>query len=115
MTRSKNQIPTFKILSSLLMIVTLLWLSISAPFVVADQKVKKEVTEKKATDKNDNNPYSNTNEEKSETGVNTLSEYLHEVTHIEHPFVIIKQVYKCHSSDTYFAFHPELISPPPEA
>src|SRR5438067_10513209 len=115
MTGSKSQIPTSKILSSLLMIVTLLWLSVSAPFVSADQKIKKEVTEKKATDKNDNNPYSNTNEEKSETGVNTLSEYLHEVTHLEHPYTIVQQFYKCHSTDLYFAYHPELISPPPEA
>lgn len=115
MTGRKHQIPVSKIASSLLMILTLLWLSVSAPFVSADQKIKKEVTEKKASDKTANNPYANTNEEKSENGVNTLSEYLHEVTHLEHPLMIVKQFHKCHSSDLYLAFHPELISPPPEA
>jgi hypothetical protein len=97
------------------MITALLWLTVSTPFVyAADQAVKKEV-QKNANDREDNNPFSNTTEEKNESSVNTLSEYLHELHLVEQNTSIIVKYYKCHPSDLYFEFHPELISPPPEA
>lgn len=98
------------------MILTLLWLTVSTPFVYAGQQVKKEVSQKQSGDKtSDNNPFSNTTEEKSESGANTISEYLHDHFQHEQVFTIITSFYKCHPSDLYFAYHPELISPPPEA
>ena len=60
-------------------------------------------------------PLSNTTEEKSERSINTLSEYLHDFPIQEHSFLIKKTFYKCHTSDLYFAFHPELVLPPPKA
>jgi hypothetical protein len=99
------------------MLLTLAWLTVSTPFVYADQQAQKEIAkqEQKASDDDNSNPLSGTNEEKSESGVNTLSEYLHDIHIADHPSSIVVKYYKCHPSDLYFAFHPELLSPPPEA
>lgn len=98
------------------MVLTLAWLTVSTPFVYADQQIKKEAAAKKGETKQENrNPFSNTTEEKTENGNSTLSEYLHEFHLHEQSFVIITSYYKCHPSDLYFAFHPELVSPPPKA
>jgi hypothetical protein len=94
------------------MIMTLLWLTVSTPFVYAGQQVQKENSSKQT---GDNNPFSNTTEEKSESGVTTLSEYLHECLHIENFSSLVIKFYRAHRSDPYFDFYPELISPPPEA
>ena len=114
MKNTRSTYRTRHILSSLFMIVALCWLTISTPFVYAGQQVKSQSSQ--STEKQDSsNPFSNTTEEKNETGVNTLSEYLHDMVHMEcFSFTLVK-FYKCHPSDLYFAFHPELISPPPEA
>jgi len=108
----RNQ-PTFNtrhIITSLFMILALLWLTVSTPFVYAAQQVEKKISQNQS----DNNPFSNTTEEKNESGANTLSEYLHEPPAIENLSLVLTKFYKCHPSDLYFAFHPELISPPPE-
>lgn len=87
------------------MVVALIWLTISLPFVYQAQQQLKCQSE-----------YStNTTEEKTESGVNTLSEYLHEAHGYIHPESLFKNIYKCHSNDEFVAFHPEHISPPPDA
>jgi hypothetical protein len=101
------------------MILALLWLTVSTPFVYAQQQAKKETAQKQvqqsqADEEESGNPLSNSNEEKSESGVNTLSEYLHDALSLEHHFVILTNFYKCRPSSIYFEYHPELISPPPE-
>jgi hypothetical protein len=106
-------------ISSIVMLCALAWLTISLPFVYADQQDKKIAALQEQTDvpveDSNSNLLTNTTEEKTEGGVNTLSEYLHDVHAQEHATIIVKQYYKCHASDLYFAFHPELISPPPDA
>lgn len=100
--------------STLLMIAALLWLTISIPFVYAAQEVQKEISsESKHYD--DCNPFANTTEEKNESSFNTLSEYLHEHQLTANHSVAFVRFYKCHPSDIYVEYHPELISPPPEA
>jgi hypothetical protein len=94
------------------MILALIWLTVSTPFVYAGQQAMKET--QKSSSLNDTNPFSNTTEEKSESGVNTLSEYLHEIHNIEHIPVLLVKNYESHRCSIYFDFHPELISPPPE-
>lgn len=96
---------------SIFMMLTLLWLTVSTPFVYAADKAAKQQTEQTA---DDSNPFSSTTEEKNEGGGAFLSEYLHEPTHTIEVGLVLKTFYKCHSSDTYFAFHPELNCPPPE-
>jgi hypothetical protein len=102
--------------SGLFLVLTLLWLTISTPFVNEARTVKKEMAKlcgKQAIE--DNNPFSNTTEEKNESSFNSLSEYLHEV-HIHEPVVtLLTRDFKCHRSDTYLAFHPDLLIPPPKS
>lgn len=93
------------------MIAALLWLTVSAPFVYQAQQAQLEHQQTES----DGSLLNNTTEEKNESSVNTLSEFLH---HIQLPYAstfILKKSYKCFPSDLYFEFHPQLISPPPEA
>jgi hypothetical protein len=99
------------------MILALAWLTVSAPFVYASFQKTHAITEKsqceQPAEEDCGNPFSsNTTEEKS--GINTLSEYLHDAYYTDHHYNIIGRIHKYHSSDLYLAFHPELISPPPE-
>jgi len=94
------------------MIIALLWLTVSTPFVFASQHAQqKEIQKQAGTDKS---PFSTTTEEKNESSVGSLSEYLHDLNSVNHHFVVLKRIYKCHTSDLYYAYHPELLSPPPE-
>ena len=97
------------------MIVTLLWLTVSTPFVFKAQQEQKKEARGQSKQSDNTNPFSNTTEEKNESSVSTLSEYLHEAHVIEHGYTIIEKFEKCHAEDLYFAYHPELISPPPDA
>jgi hypothetical protein len=100
------------------MLLALLWLTVSTPFVYADQQRQNTIEKQlfdSAPEEECSNPFSNTTEEKTESGNSNLSEYLHEMAIHEHSFVILETFYKCHPSDLYFAFHPELFSPPPES
>ena len=103
-----------KVVSGIVMILALLWLSVSTPFVYeASQLAKAEISN--TNNGEDNNPFSNTTEEKNESSTSTISEYIHELLHAERPFTVVVKYFKCHSAEVYFAYHPELISPPPEA
>jgi hypothetical protein len=100
--------------SSIIMMLALVWLTVSTPFVYAAQQQAKCINTAQSADDN-TNPFANTTEEKTENGGNTLSEYLHDM-HQHLPYVAVAEKHsKCHPSDLYYAFHPELISPPPEA
>lgn len=103
------------------MILTLLWLTVSTPFICASQQesTRMEKKEKAATaplagtEEESSNPFGNNTEEKV-PGTNSLSEeFLHE-HHITHYFVSVGCTYhKCENADTYTAFHGELLIPPP--
>lgn len=96
-----------------MMLCLLLWLTVSTPVIYdAQQDV---ATAQGITCTDDSNPLSGTNEEKAESGVNTLSEYLHDTTHYQPSFTQLEPAYKCHPDEMYAAFHPELVVPPPEA
>jgi len=101
------------VISSLFMIIALLWLTVSTPFVFASQQAQKEI-QKQAGGCEDKNPFSTTTEEKNESSVSTLSEYLHDLNSTNDHFIVLTRIYKCPTSDLYYAYHPELISPPPE-
>lgn len=101
------------IISALVMILALLWLTVSIPFVYAAQQAQQEEVQMKGSSDN-NNPFATTTEEKNESSVSTLSEYLHDLNQANQHFITLTRLYKCHSSDLYFEYHIELISPPPE-
>ena len=104
--------------SSWVMLLALLWLTVSTPFVFAAQQQRSDIQKQlfdPTPEEECSNPFPNTTEEKTESGTSTLSEYLHDMAAQEHSFEILESFFKCHPSDLYFAFHPELLSPPPEA
>jgi hypothetical protein len=108
-------------LSCVSMILMLLWLTVSAPFIVPDQQDGKMANSAQAdipadnNEDSDTNPFSNTTEEKPESGANTLSEYLHHMHEMVHCSTTLTTSYNWHASELYIAFHGELLSPPPEA
>jgi hypothetical protein len=102
------------------MMLALLWLTVSIPFVYTAQQqlaAAKIAATGKAINNNDsgNNPFANTTEEKTPSGVNTLSEYLHDTHPAEHP--LSAGLIHSHDLDvaTYIAFNGELTGPPPKA
>lgn len=99
--------------SALLMLLALLWLTVSLPFVYKCQQQVAALAKLSEEKKETVNPLAGTNEEKSESGVNTISEYLHETTLPAAPFGTPLRFDKCHPADLYFAYHPELLCPPP--
>jgi hypothetical protein len=117
MNKRKNIFANKHLVSSVFMILALMWLTISLPFVYADQQHQKEIKQSLNLESAEEecNPFANTTEEKTEGGANTLSEYLHELHNGDHLSITLTKYFKCHPSDLYFAYDPELISPPPEA
>jgi hypothetical protein len=97
------------------MIAALLWLTVSTPFVYDAQQLLKKEIQKQPRQTSDNSPFANTTEEKNGSSINTLSEYLHEPHCIEKNFIMFIRLYKSYPSNIYFAYHPDLLSPPPEA
>jgi hypothetical protein len=106
-------------IGSLLLILALVWLSVSTPYVYRfQQKTKTEkqaITAENETDCEEGGLLNNTNEEKAESGPNTLQEFLHEPHHLEHPSIEQVNEYGHFEQKASVAYHPELISPPPEA
>ncbi|OLY93934.1 hypothetical protein SAMN05444008_1119 [Cnuella takakiae] len=104
----------FQRFHSLLMMVLLLWLTVSAPVVYAAQQDTLVAWHDLADDDDSGNPLSGTNEEKVEGGATSLSEYLHEVHPPLPPLGAALAAFKAHAAETLQVFHPELLSPPPE-
>jgi len=109
-------------LSAAFMIVALLWLTISAPFVVAaQQKIAKQDRVENAisafggNEEEAANPFGNTTEEKAPSNSTFSEEYLHDHHKTEYILSIVSQYHKCEDAGTYVAFHGELLVPPPNA
>ncbi len=105
------------LLSSLVMLLALAWLTVCLPYVNESRQQVNNQVEQNSNDtgNDDNNPLGNTTEEKTESGTSLPSEYLHDMLVLEHHFVLLDSFFKCHSSDLYLAYHPDLVIPPPEA
>jgi hypothetical protein len=89
-------------LSSLFMLLMLAWLTVCLPYVAeSDQNSRNQaqMVGEEIPDTDESNPLTNTNEEKSESGVSLLSEYLHHLFHLEHSIRSIASLYKIHSAD----------------
>lgn len=105
------------------MILALLWLTISAPFVFkAQQELEKRQNQAQnialtIEDIQDNteecNPFGNNTEEKTETNANSLSEYLHHIDELSHLAGVSPQHNCAHNAAVYVAFHGEMLCPPP--
>lgn len=100
-----------QIAAALLMLLTLLWLSVSTPFVYGAQQSG--TTEKASGASQGNYQSPLPDEEKSQAGFSSINEYLHEDKH-EAQIVAVPLLFeKCHASVTYVAYHPDQHCPPP--
>lgn len=117
--KTKRTYNVLQAASAVFMILALLWLTISAPFVYAGQaEIAKQTqqADRACNDDNAANPFGNNTEEKAPGNSSSFSEeYLHDHHHADHFFSIISRNHKCENADTYHAYHGELLVPPPNA
>lgn len=119
MKKGKKIYTASQVVSSVCMIMALLWLTVSTPFVNAfQQELAKELNKPlksapmSAPEEETTNPFGNSTEEKAPS--TTFSEeYLHTNHTIDHFFSVVLRYHKCEDADTYIAFHGELLVPPP--
>jgi hypothetical protein len=109
-----------QISSSLFMLLALLWLTVSIPFVNAAQQAL--ATEKTAhssaaaaDDATSDNPLSNDTEEKGSgnPGSSLSEEYLHHSDELLHEAELFFSHHIKHTVSEYVAFHGEMLCPPP--
>ena len=122
MKRNRKIYSVFQLCSAAFMILALMWLTVSAPFVIASQQeVTKHKMEKAASspmagnEEETNNPFGSNTEEKAPNANTFSEEYLHHFHITSHFYTEISQYHKHENSDTYIAFHGELLVPPPNA
>jgi len=105
--------------SSILMILALLWLTVSVPYVfnaqkqLLSQEKQQPVPVNSQQEEEAANPFASTTEEKTPGSGNTLSEFLHEIELLKHPSRNLTRYFMYIRSSLYIAFHGELLVPPP--
>jgi hypothetical protein len=121
MRRDKKKYSFFQLASAILMILALLWLTVSLPFVyesqqeIARQDNKSEIsTPLTPTEEESANPFGSNSEEKAPNS-SVSEEYLHDHHKSDHFLSIASQFHKCENAGIYIAFHGELLVPPPNA
>ena len=108
-------------LAAIFMIMTLVWLTISIPFVYAAQqqqstyaKVNAHSNDLPDSEDSSSNPFGNTTEEKAESGSSSsLSEYLHDMEELTNLAGLQHKHDASHDVSVYVAFHGEMLCPPP--
>jgi hypothetical protein len=120
MKKTKRKYSFIQLVSAIFMILALLWLTVSTPFVYASQQ--QQAKHEKMThsgsplscNDEESNPFSNTTEEKTPSSTSFSEEYLHDHHEQDYFFLISRTYYKCENAGTYIAFHGELLVPPPD-
>lgn len=106
-------------ISSVLMILALLWLTVSTPFVFAGQQAIASEQAARAdnagcTNAEDaTNPFGNNTEEKAPSSTSFSEEYLHDHNKADALFSINLPGHNLVNAGTYTAYHGELLVPPP--
>ncbi len=121
--KNKSKIySVFQQASAIFMILALLWLTVSTPFVFASQqkaanqgKMENAQSPVTGNEEESSNPFSSTTEEKNPSSTTFSEEYLHDQHIADHLFLIAKQYHNCGNAGTYIAYHGELLVPPPNA
>ncbi len=117
MKKNRKIVTIFQKVSSIFLMLTLFWLTISTPFVVACQqelaKQQKVLTTNKPMNETADDNTNNNIEENVPNSNNLTEEFLHQ-HHEDHHFLVKTSMYhKLENSDTYIAYHGELHVPPP--
>jgi hypothetical protein len=104
------------------MILALLWLTISAPFVLTAQQNMANYEQPvgstvplAANEEESPSPLGNTTEEKAPSSSSFSEEYLHHHHMDDHSISVSLKFHKCENAGTYIAYHGELHVPPPNA
>lgn len=109
--KKRNRIYSpLQLVSAMIMVVALLWLTVSLPFVYSAQQ---QAIEWNSGQCQEEDPFANTTEEKA-PAASVSEEYLHDHHDIFSFFTDKLNHNHRHSYDVYIAFHGELISPPPD-
>ncbi|HVG40914.1 MAG TPA: hypothetical protein VM888_04815 [Chitinophagaceae bacterium] len=123
MKKKNKKYNPFDFASAIFMILALLWLTVSTPFVYASQQKLQEASKMMQTslgedcnEEEASNPLTNTTEEKNPNSSGSFSEeYLHHQHEFDYYFSVASQYHKSENDGTYIAFHGELLVPPPDA
>ncbi len=108
--------------SAVVMILALMWLTVSTPFVLASQQeiAKKHKMEKTSTpittseEETTKTPGNSSTEEKTPGSSTSVSEeFLHDNHKADYFFSLSMQYHKLDNAGTYIAYHGELLVPPP--
>lgn len=122
MRRNRKIFSLSQLVSAVVMILALMWLTVSTPFVY---KAQQELAKKHKMEKSSNPltaseeettkaPGNNTEEKNPGSGGSSISEeYIHDNHKTEHFFYISMPYKKCDNAEAYIAFHGELLVPPP--
>jgi hypothetical protein len=119
MTRVYNPYNILQKAGAVFLIATLIWLVVSAPFILSTQQAQNDDTsitwpcgdvEDDGCDTSGNDV-----EEKAPAGSNLSEEFLHEHLHTSAYSTIKSGNYSRENMDVYIAFHGELHAPPPNA
>jgi hypothetical protein len=122
MKKRRKPYTIFQKASSIFLMLTLTWLTVSTPFIIKTQqelaKQQKSVTvEIPMSDAEDDTTDSSNNiEEKVPNSANSLAEeFLHEHHSTQDYVAKTSRNYNLENASTYIAFHGELHAPPPNA
>jgi hypothetical protein len=118
MVRGRTTYSISQVASAILMMVMLLWLTISAPFVYAGQQEQNKITHVEIPGDNNEDespiPLTSTNEEKKPSGSSLAEEFIGEHNEDAYYSALEKSYQKGEKQHSYIAFHGELICPPPD-
>ena len=122
MKRSQKNNTASRFVSVIFMMLALLWLTVSLPFVYASQQglIKQGLKAScgypvSENDEDSTNPFGSSTEEKAPGSTSFSEEYLHDHHSADHFFSFDSKYYKFEDEDAYHAFHGELLVPPPNA
>jgi hypothetical protein len=121
MKRKKAPYSILQKMSAIFMVITLLWLTVSAPVVQAcQQKLDNQSQNANSQsplsgNEEESNPFGGKTEGKTTVSNSFSEEFLHDY-HLPSYLLTISSLYhKCENDGTYTAFHGELLVPPPNA
>ena len=122
MKTNRNIYTASQSVSALLMMLALLWLTVSLPFAYASQQelagknsIEKNHTAFPTSEEESCNPFSGSEEKAPTNGSQVSEEYLHDHHKSEYLFTLVSTFHKLENAGTYIAFHGELLVPPPNA
>lgn len=117
--KRKTYYSQFHKFTALFLMVALVWLTISTPFVFNAQKAMAEHQHLKADqspvteNEEESNPFGNTTEEKAPSSNVLSEEFLHDCNLSHYVGLVAASFHKCENAGIYVAFHGELHVPPP--